>query len=32
MGNFFGCVVIDESSVGVVEHLGRYNRIIDPGV
>lgn len=31
MGNFFGCVVIDEASVGVVEHLGKYNRTIDPG-
>lgn len=32
MGNFMGCVVIDEASVGVIEHLGKYDRQINPGL
>jgi regulator of protease activity HflC (stomatin/prohibitin superfamily) len=31
MGNCLCCVVIDEASVGVVETLGKYDRIFDSG-
>jgi len=31
MGNFCCCAVIDEATVGVVESLGKYDRILDSG-
>lgn len=31
MGTYCGCAIIDESTVGVVEYLGKYDRIIYPG-
>ena len=31
MGSCLGCVVISESNVGIVEHLGKYDRMIQSG-
>lgn len=31
MGSYLGCVVISESTVGAVEYLGKYDRMIESG-
>ncbi|XP_031495552.1 hypersensitive-induced response protein 4 [Nymphaea colorata] len=32
MGNSFGCICIDQASVGIIERWGRFERLAEPGL